>query len=138
MLEGPHRYLRAYLAGLAFPTMFLAVLLSVFSGLAASGRVPWSASQVLIFPMAVVPNVWGLWNVIYALLAKRRRFNIGLFGALLPFVLAPLGYATAKANGFEPQHSWGTLAVAFIVAVIVYYLIWRHLVKFLNESLDVD
>jgi len=138
MLEGPHRYLRAYLAGVAFPTAFLVVILSVFAVLASTGRVSWSAAALLIFPMAVVPNLWGLWNVAYVALSKRRAADIGLFGALLPSVIAPLGYLTAKALGHPLPYGWETLTAAFALAVLVYYLVWKHVVRYLNESLELE
>jgi hypothetical protein len=126
------------LAGVAFPTAFLAVLLLTFLTLAATGRVPWSSSAILIFPVAAVPNLWGLWNVGYVALSRRRKLNIGLFGALLPGIIAPLGYTTVKTLGHAPRHGWGTLVMAFLVVVVMYYLIWKHVVSFLNESLELE
>jgi hypothetical protein len=138
VLHGPHRYLRAYLAGIAFPTAFLGVLLLVFVVLASTGRIAWSIGAVLIFPVSVVPNLWGLWNVAYAVLSRRRKVNIGLFGAILPWIIAPLGYTTVKMLGHAPRHGWGTLMIAFGVVVVMYYLIWKHVVRFLNESLELE
>ena len=40
--------------------------------------------------MALVPNLFGLWNMFYLWLRPRPHLPIGLHGALLPFVLAPL------------------------------------------------
>jgi hypothetical protein len=137
-LNGHHRYLRAYLAGIAFPTAFLAVLLSIFVTFAVSGYLPWSLSALLIFPMAVVPNVWGLWNMLYAALREHRPRNIGLFGAALPAVLAPLGYTLATAMGRRPPFGWPLVGVGLFVAVIVYYLLWKHVVSFMNETLELE
>jgi hypothetical protein len=138
VLDGPHRYLRAYLAGIAFPTAFLAVLLLLFLFFAATGRVNWSLGKLLAFPMAAVPNLWGLWNIAYVALSKRRVLNIGLFGSILPFIIGPLAYTAAKSTGPLPHHGWGTLAIGFVVILFAYYLIWKHVVRFINESLDLE
>ena len=39
--------------------------------------------RALLFPMAVVPNAWGLWNMLYLRLRPRVGSHSGLFGALL-------------------------------------------------------
>ena len=140
MIEGIHRYLRAYLAGIAFPTAFLAVILIGFVIFTITGNVSWSASRLLIFPMAVVPNLWGLWNIAYAFVSKHRAIPIGLFGAGLPVLIAPAMYVIGKAIGYYPltHQSPTTLIVAFILATLAYFLVWKHIVGALNRVLDLD
>ena len=75
-----HTYLRAYLAGIAIPTPFLLVIITCFFVLRYVYNVPIPIERVIMFPMAVVPNLWGLWNVLY--IALHNRFNLPL-GALL-------------------------------------------------------
>jgi hypothetical protein len=138
MLHGPHRYLRAYLAGVAVPTAFLVIIVSSFVAVASAGLVAWSLAALLIFPMAVVPNLWGLWNMVYIAVSKRHAVNIGVFGAILPCVLAPAGYTIATALGHPLPLGLGVLSAAFALAVLVYFLVWRHVVHYLNESLELE
>lgn len=62
----------------------------------ASIRLSCSArvERVIVFPMAISPNLWGLWNVVFVRLL-RNRLPIGLWGAILPFVLTPLDLTVA-------------------------------------------
>ncbi|HSS20381.1 MAG TPA: hypothetical protein VLL54_09930 [Pyrinomonadaceae bacterium] len=139
MIRGSQRYVRAYLAGVAFPTVFLAVILVVFVCLQLKGIVSNSASAFLIFPMALVPNVWGIWNMAYVALSKRREFDVGLFGAVLPALIAPLMFATSQFLGHPPHDlRWPTVVSAVMVGVIIYYLLWKHLVGYLNRILDLE
>jgi len=60
-----HIYLRAYMAGVVVPTIFLLVVATVFTIARYVYDVPVPVERVIVFPMAVVPNVWGLWNVLF-------------------------------------------------------------------------
>lgn len=144
-----HPYLRAYMAGIAVPTVFLAVILTVFCVARFVYRVPVPIERVIVFPMAIVPNLFGLWNILHVALRSRRHLPIGLHGALLPFVLAPLGFTLATSLGFllatheglvwfeAIRISYARLGVIFPLVVAVYYLVWKHLVGFLNEMLGI-
>ncbi len=86
-----HTYLRAYMAGITVPTIFLLVVATVFTMLRYVFDVPVPVERVIVFPMAVVPNAWGLWNILFVALRSRWQLSLGLHGALLPILLAPLG-----------------------------------------------
>ena len=60
-----HPYLRAYLAGIAVPTVFLLVGMTAYTVIRYVYAVPIPIERVIVFPMAAVPNAWGLWNVLY-------------------------------------------------------------------------
>src|SRR5260370_465299 len=90
-----HTYLRAYLAGIAVPTAFLLVVMTGSSVLRYAYDFPVAMERVIVFPMAVVPNVWGLWNIFFIVFRHRWQLTIGLHGALLPFLLSPLGFLVA-------------------------------------------
>jgi len=61
-----HPFLRAYLAGIAIPTAFLLALMTAYTiDRYVYENVPIPIERVIVFPMAAVPNAWGLWNVIY-------------------------------------------------------------------------
>src|SRR5437667_351118 len=85
-----HIYLRAYMAGIVVPTIFLLVVVTVFTIARYVYNIPVPMERVIVFPMAVVPNAWGLWNVLFVALRSRLQLPIGLHGALLPILLAPL------------------------------------------------
>lgn len=133
-----HRYLRAYLAGIAVPTVFLLVLLIGLTVGRYLGRVPGPVERVIVFPMAVVPNLWGAWNMLYVWLVPRRRIPIGVFGALLPIIVAPTAAMLAGAMGVElPQFAVRAFPVVVVGVTAAYYLLWKYLVRFLNEVLEI-
>src|SRR5260370_5864817 len=97
-----HIYLRAYLAGIAVPTVFLLVVMTDYCVLRFVYDFPVPVERVIVFPMAVVPNLWGLWNVVFIALRSRLPLHPGLHGALLPILLAPLVIAFAGIMHFPP------------------------------------
>lgn len=131
-----HPYLRAYLAGVGIPTVFLLVVMTGYTIVRYVYNLPVPIERVIVFPMAFVPNLWGLWNLLYVAFLASRRFSIGLFGALLPLVLAPLGYFASRALEFPiPHQILHVVPVALPVAIILYYLVWKYFVAFLNAEL---
>ena len=129
-----HTYLRAYMAGIVFPTILLLVAMTVYSILRYIYNFPVPVERVIVFPMAVVPNLWGLWNMLFIALHSRRRLPIGLHGAILPFVLAPIGFVVTRLLQFGlPAFFASVFPIAFPFALVVYYLAWKYLVGFLNR-----
>ena len=144
-----HRYLRAYMAGSAVPTMMLLVVLTGFLIARYTFQIPIPIERAIVFPMALVPNLFGAWNMFYLWLRPRPHLPIGLHGAILPFILAPagltlaacLGFLSANAGGLVWFHEvaipYAILAVGFCFGLIVYYLMWKYLVSFFNEVLGI-
>jgi len=133
-----HPYLRAYMAGITVPTMFLLFVLSVLVAVRRCAEIPLAVERFVVFPMAVVPNAWGVWNVLRLASAAARRLPLGWYGALLAPVLQLVGLGVALLTGFRlPAVPATVLAVAWLIAILVYYLAWKHLVAFLNELLGV-
>jgi hypothetical protein len=144
-----HPYLRAYMAGIFLPSLLLLVLLAAFVVSRLVFQVPVPIERVIVFPMALVPNLFGLWNILYVWLRPRRHLPIGLHGALLPLIMAPLGGAGACWLGFLSLGAhgitwFGTITVPyflvapwFLAAVAVYYLVWKYIVGFLNQVLGI-
>jgi hypothetical protein len=132
-----HPYLRAYMAGIALPTMFLLVAIVFFAFYSFSSSAPIKIERVIVFPMALVPNLWGLWNILYVILRSRHQLPIGIYGTALLLVLTPLGYALQR--GLDIM-IWtpATFAIGFPVALLVYYLAWKHGVRYFNEVVGVD
>jgi hypothetical protein len=144
-----HPYLRAYMAGIVVPTIVLLLALTVFILARFVFQVPVPIERAIAFPMAIVPNLFGVWNMLYLWLRPRRHLPIGFHGALLPFIIAPLGYLIGSALGVvnlapqrvvyfnEIQVPYIFFAIGFTFALIVYYLIWKYLVGFFNQVLGI-
>ena len=131
-----HPYLRAYMAGITIPTMFLMVALSVFSIERFVYDVPVPVERLLVFPMALVPNLWGIWNMLYLALHSRRRLPIGFHGTILVLILVPLGLLLAWALDIKLV-SLKLVEAVFPFALIIYYLAWKYVVRFFNELLGI-
>ena len=132
-----HPYLRAYMAGIAVPTAFLLIAMTAFTIARHVCNVPLPIERVIVFPMAVVPNLWGVWNILYVALLSRRHVSIGIFGALLPLLIGPLGFAITRAVNFPIPFVVLAFPILFVIAIAVYYLVWKHLVGFLNHLLGI-
>lgn len=133
-----HKYLRAYMAGITVPTIFLLIGVTVFCIARYAYNFPAPIERVLIFPMAVVPNLWGLWNIFFVALPAGKRLSIGFHGALLPFILGPLGILLTRTLDFRPPVPAAHLfPVAALVALTAYYLVWKYVVSFLNDVLGI-
>ena len=134
-----HKYLRAYMAGITVPTIALVVVVTVFSIARYAYHFPAPIERVMIFPMAAVPNLWGLWNMLFVALPPGKRLAIGFHGALLPLLLGPLGALLTRALDFQPPIAFGHLFPLFVlVALTVYYLAWKYLIGSLNNILAVS
>ena len=141
----PHPYVRAYMAGIVVPTLFLLVVMAVFayhqyyfevSSQFVVGLPGRPLERAIVFPMAVVPNAWGLWNMLRLALASRARLSLGVHGALLVLVLMPGGVALARAlDAFTIQ--WQFALPMVPIGMVIYYLAWKYLVGFLNEEMGI-
>jgi hypothetical protein len=133
-----HTYLRAYMAGIVVPTIFLLVAATGFCVARYVYNVPLPIERVIVFPMAVVPNLWGLWNMLFVASHSRTHLSIGFHGALLPFLLGPLGIMMTLILDFSIQNfATRIFPIAAPVALIAYYLAWKYVVGFLNGVLGI-
>ena len=133
-----HPYLRAYLAGIAIPTAVLLVIMTGYTIIRYVYEVPAPIEKVIVFPMAAVPNAWGLWNMLYVVLLEKRRVPLGLFGGALPLLLAPGGYLVTRLLSFTvPEAVFHLAPYALPIGLIVYYLVWKYLIGFLNAELGI-
>jgi len=133
-----HKYLRAYMAGIVVPTILLLAVASAFTVARYVYNIPVPLERVIVFPMAVVPNLWGLWNVLFVAWRSRLRLSIGLHGALLPFLLAPLGIVVTSLLNFSiPGFAAHAFPILAPLAIIIYYLVWKYFVSFLNRIVNV-
>ena len=140
-----HLYLRAYMAGISVPTPLLLLGLTLFFIARFVYDIPAPVERVIIFPMAIIPNLFGVWNVFYLASHSHTRLPLGIHGAILPFIIAPAGFLVGRGLGFLRTTSYGltyfgvvqihyqTFAIIFPVALIVYYLVWKYLIGFFNR-----
>jgi hypothetical protein len=89
-----HRYIRAYLAGVALPT--LVVCAAGFLIVGFFDRFDISVQRALILPLATNPLIWGVWNVAWVALSPQRRALIGWYGVLLAVLLIGVGLLVAR------------------------------------------
>jgi len=144
-----HPYLRAFLAGAFVPTLVLPVLLTGFIIARLVLQVPFPFERGLVFPMALVPSLWALWNMLWLGSHARTRLPIGAHGALLPLLLLPggavlatsLGILSLGQNGVTWFHAlyipYAVIAFVFLGALAGYYLAWKYMVGFLNRTLGI-
>ena len=135
-----HPYLRAYMAGVAMPTVFLLFVLAAFCIIRFGYNPEFPIERALMFPVALVPAVWGIWNMAYLALRghRSRRYSLGVHGAVVPLVLVPLALLTAGGLGFEfPVDAPRLVLTSVPLLIVLYYLIWKYLVAFLNEVLGI-
>jgi hypothetical protein len=144
-----HPYLRAYLAGVFLPTLVLPLLLTLFIVVRILLLVPVPIERAMIFPMAVVPSLFGIWNMLYLASHQRTHLPIGLHGAVLPLLMAPAGALTATCLGVLEFGSHGVtwfqalyvpyalIAPCFLAALAGYYLVWKFIVGGLNRVLGI-
>jgi hypothetical protein len=140
-----HPYLRAYMAGIAVPTPLLLVALTLFSIARFVYNVPIPVERVIIFPMAIIPNLFGVWNMLHLASRSHTRLPLGIHGAFLPFILGPAGLLLGHSLGFLKVTGHGFIyfdvvviayvhvALAFIIVIILYYLIWKYMIGFFNR-----
>jgi hypothetical protein len=134
----PHTYLRAYMAGTIVPTVFLLIVMTGYCILRYAYNFPVPVERIIVFPMAVVPNLWGLWNLLFIALRSRSPLSIGIHGALLPILLGPLGFLLTRILDFPiPGFIWREFFVGATVALIIYYLAWKYVVAFMNRVVEV-
>ena len=145
----PHPYLRAYLAGVFVTTLILPAMLTAFIIIRLVLQLPVPIERGLIFPMALVPAVWGLWNMLWLASHERAHLAVGVHGAILPVLLLPCGTIVARSFGVltlgTTSATWfnalsfpyAFIAVLFCCGVAVYYLVWKYIVGFINRTLGI-
>jgi hypothetical protein len=144
-----HPYLRAYLAGIFVTTLILPLILTAFIVLRLILQMPVPIERGLIFPMALVPGLWGLWNMLWLASHERTHLAVGPHGAIFPFLLLPCGAFVAHNLGVLAlgatsvtwfnaiQVPYSLIAAGFFCGVAAYYLVWKYIVGFVNRTLGI-
>lgn len=144
-----HPYLRAYMAGISVPTPLLLIPLTLFFIARFVYNFPLPVERAVIFPMAIIPNLFGVWNMLHLASRVHTHLPLGIHGAILPFIIAPAGFFLGRSLGFLHTTHYGftyfgvvqihyaSLAFVFPVALIVYYLVWKYLIGFFNQVVGI-
>jgi hypothetical protein len=124
------------MAGITVPSAVMILALTMFCIVRLGLHFPVPIERALVFPMALVPNLWGAWNMLYVAVGRPRRIPIGLFGAVVPLIIAPIGLAVLRAVG-APGFVLAAFPVALAIVIAGYYLIWKYVVGFFNRMLEI-
>lgn len=132
-------YLRAYMAGITIPTIMLIFLIIVFTVARYALNLSDPIERMIVFPMAIVPNLWGAWNMLFLRLSRHRYLPIGFHGAILAAVQTSIALGLFRLISFEiPEFAATAWPFAFPVITIGFYLAWKHAVAFLNTVLGIE
>jgi hypothetical protein len=141
----PRPYLRAYMAGIMVPTIVLLIIMGIDAYHRFYLEVPSQfifglpgrpLERTILFPMAVVPNLWGAWNMLWVATKHRTHLPIGVHGSVIPALLVPAGILLARTTDlFYLQMGYALLAIP--VGMAMYYLAWKFLVGSLNAELGI-
>jgi hypothetical protein len=144
-----HPYLRAFLAGVFVPTLILPVILTLFVVVRLVLEFSVPIERGIIFPMALVPALWGLWNMLWQRSRMITHLPLGVHGALFPLILAPIGALVASRSGvlalgatgvmwFQVWHiPYALIGCGFCAGLAAYYLMWKYVVGFVNRTLGI-
>jgi len=144
-----HPYLRAFLSGILVPTLIMPLFLTAFIVLRLGLQISVPIERGIVFPMGLVPIIWGLWNMLWQGSHSGTHLSVGLHGTFLPFLLLPLGTLVATHAGvlrLGATHAiwfssieipYGLIALCFAAALAGYYLVWKYIVGFVNRVLGI-
>jgi hypothetical protein len=144
-----HPYLRAFLAGVFVPTLILPIMLPVFLIVRYLFQPSFPVERGLIFPMSLIPAVWGLWNVLWKASNRGTHLSVGAHGAILPLLLLPAGTLIATTLGilrlgpsgvtwFQAiQAPYALITPVFAAVLAAYYLVWKYAVGSINRTLGI-
>jgi len=144
-----HPYLRAYMAGITPPVIFLPLLVALVVAIGhATSLLPRQVEWIFLFPLIIIPNAFGLWNMLYVKLHSYWHHPIGLHGAALPFFLGPTVFMVGASLGLVRvtdqalvyfdiiRFPYWYVTIAPFLAVAAYYLIWKYMIGSLNRVLQ--
>jgi len=141
----PRPYLRAYMAGIVIPTLALLVIMSIDAYHVFYLEVPSQfvfglparpLERTILFPMAIVPNLWGVWNMVWVATKSRTHLPVAVHGSLLPLFLVPAGILLGRTLELFHIQMWYALP-ALPVGMAAYYLAWKFLVGSLNQEMGI-
>lgn len=137
------------MAGTLVPTLVLPLLLVAFIVLRLGMEISFPIERGLVFPMALVPALWGVWNMLWEWSHDRTHLPVGVHGAILPLLMIPVGAIIATQGGLlrlgTTAATWFNaitvpytfIALFPIAGVTAYYLAWKYIVGYVNRMLGI-
>lgn len=137
------------MAGILVPTLVLPLLLVAFIVLRFGMQITFPIERGLVFPMALVPALWGVWSILWQASRESTHLPVGAHGAFLPLLMMPAGAFIATHVGvlslgassvlwFNSVSIPYSLIACFLAAAIAaYYLAWKYIVGFANRVLGI-
>lgn len=144
-----HPYIRAFLAGSFIPTLIMPLLLVVFLVARVALQMPIPIERGLVFPLALVPTLWGVWSMLWLKSHESTNLPIGVHGAILPFLILPVGTIVGRSVGVlalcQSHVTWfqtleipyAFIAAGFAAGIALYYLVWKYIVGSLTHVLGI-
>jgi hypothetical protein len=144
-----HPYLRAFMAGILVPTLVLPLLLLALIVLRLGMQISFPIERGLVFPMALVPGLWGVWSMLWQASRETTHLPLGAHGAFLPLLMMPVGAFIAThvgvlALGASSATWFNTISIPYVLvagflaaAIAAYYLAWKYIVGFVNRVLGI-
>ena len=123
------------MAGTLVPTLVLPLLLAAFLVIRVGMQVSFPIERGLIFPMALVPALWGLWNILWEWTRDRTHLPVGVHGAFLPLLLTIGSSSVTWFNALTVPYA--LIALFLVAAMTAYYLAWKYIVGFVNRLLGI-
>jgi hypothetical protein len=139
------------MAGIVVPTIFMVVIVTVFAAWRSTimPLAPDSPSaptvgdvlllealgRAIIFPMAIVPNVWGLWNVLYLAAGGKMPSHSASMARFCLSSSSRSASAWQTPSASIDSNPWILPFAA--TAMVAYYLVWKHIVGFLNAEMGI-
>lgn len=132
------KFVKAFIAGMALPA---AVLPIAYTLLYLNFRSPLTAHALQFIPM-FLPLVWGLANAIYVKLQedsspKKANGALIVTGACLGFLVAVFAIFIVHAPTMMLGRSSGLQYLPLIIVPVIYAVLWRYVVKWINKLLGV-
>jgi hypothetical protein len=126
------------MAGVTVPTVLMVLSLISFCVVRFGYHFPFPIERGIVFPLALVPPIWGLWNMLFVALRRHRYLPLGLHGAVIPLFVGPLGFAIIRMSGYViPSFVVTFFPFGVALAVVGYYLVWKYLVGFFNDLVEI-
>lgn len=128
------KYIKMFIAGIAFPSTLLPFLLLI--------AVPFGKPQVLTIPfLHFIPLIWGVWNILYftcffKMLPENTTTRLLLTGGVLGFLVAVygvFGLHIPAILGFPQPLTY----LPLVIAPILYAVLWLFIVEPLNHLLGI-
>lgn len=120
--------IKAFMSGAVIPIIVASVIYGIL------WHVP-NFHSALPVPFYLVSILWGMWNVAYIWLKDDITspwFSRGLWGAILGLIMPSIGILIFNLPMLlgTPSPWW---YLTFIIAPVAYFIIWEHVVNFLNS-----